>query len=514
MAQIDQERIGKLTAMSDAEMQKILKSQAEAAKWSLPVDYTGEGEGVVSTDKGSKQVPLSRVALLTKSTGLVPQSMLPSRIDNVVTGTMSVDCTTFTSDTSPFVKYKATTPRDSGEECPSIDDLYSHWDSTKKDYQQYRYVPTADIGTASETGSFVPIPSDLVMVDGEGTEVTDVLANYTRQVDIVIGAPAAGTGVLEIQSGKLIHTTSGVTQSSVPVQFPSLTPTVSNFGDSFNVPKLTVNNTGHVTAGQTVNITIPSTAASYDDTTVPPTSIAGLVKIGTNIQSIKQNLDKGTTAPTQQKPYVEVAAADHVHAAGGSLTLQNANAPNGNVVYNGSAGVTYDCTHLLKATLPSTAPTDGQILIANNGAAAWENPGSVFTEAYAFGSVVANSTAATASSVAALSMTNAATKGISFNSGTSSLTGLKSGKVYLLSYGLGIKPTAADANLYDFMFTVDSTYTNKHVLDKSIGAIAQYVNGTIMFTASGTSATVEAGVDDTAGTWKYTEGEIQVIEVR
>ena len=82
------------------------------------------------------------------------------------------------------------------------------------------------------------------------------------------------------------------------------------------------------------------------------------------------------------------------------------------------------------------------------------------------------------------------------------------------SYGLGIKPTAADANLYDFKFTVDSTYTNMHVLDKSIGAIAQYVNGTIMFTASGTSATVAAGVDDTAGTWKYTEGEIQVIEVR
>lgn len=503
MAQIDQERIGKLTAMSDAEMQKILKSQAEAAKWSLPVDYTGEGEGVVSTDKGSKQVPLSRVALLTKSTGLVPQSMLPSRIDNVITGTMSGDCTTFTSDASPSVVYKATTPRSSGEECPSIDDLYSHWDSVNKDYQQYRYVPTSDIGTASETGSFVPIPSDLVMVDGDGTVVTDDLTNYTRQVDIVIGSPAAATGgtVLEIQSGELLHTTSGVTVGT----YPSSTPTVSNFGDSFNISKLTINDTGHVTAGQTVSITIPSTAGT--------TSAAGLVKVGTSISSIGASSSAGTTTPGSDG-FVAVAAADHVHAAGGSLTLQNANDPNGNVVYNGSAGVTYDCTNLLKATLPSTAPTDGQILIANNGAAAWTNPGSIFTEAYAFGSVVANSTVATASSVAALSMTNAATQGISFNSGTSSLTGLKSGKVYLLSYGLGIKPTAADANLYDFKFTVDSTYTNMHVLDKSIGAIAQYVNGTIMFTASGTSATVAAGVDDTAGTWKYTEGEIQVIEVR
>lgn len=108
MAQIAQERIGKLTPMLDTEIQKIIKSQAEAAKWSLPVDYTAGDAGDVTTDQGSKQVPLSRIALLT-TTGLVPQRMLPSRIDNVITGTMSDDCTTFTSDTSSAVVYKATT---------------------------------------------------------------------------------------------------------------------------------------------------------------------------------------------------------------------------------------------------------------------------------------------------------------------------------------------------------------------------------------------------------------------
>lgn len=501
MTQIAQERIGKLTPMLDTEIQKIIKSQAEAAKWSLPVDYTAGDAGDVTTDQGSKQVPLSRIALLT-TTGLVPQRMLPSRIDNVITGTMSDDCTTFTSDTSPAVVYKATTPRDQGEECPSIDDLYSHWDSTKKDYQQYRYVPTADIGTASETGSFVPIPSDLVMVDADGTVVTDDLTNYTRQIDIAIGSPAAATdtNVLEIQAGKLVHTTSGVTSGN----FPSSTPTVSGFGDTFNIPKLTVNETGHVTAGQTVGITLPNTAGT--------TSTAGLVKIGTNIQPIG-SASAGTTTPGSDG-FVAVAAADHVHAAGGSFTLQNANDPNGNVVYNGSAGVTYDCTNLLKATLPSTGPTNGQILTASNNVATWADPGNVFSADYVFGDVSANTYVAVISAAAPLSMTNANNRGISFNSNTSSVTGLKTGKVYLLSYCLGIQPTAVGANLHDFKVTVDGSYTNMHVLDKSISAIAQYVNGTIMFTASSTSASVAAGVDDSASTWKYTTGEIQVIEVR
>ena len=512
----------------------LINSRTEAGKWSFAIDYTKPaGAGPTDRDDGSRRIPVSRVALLTK-TGIVPARMLPNRVDGVKTGTMSKTGTganikwTFEyTEEGQTHTCVCPGPAGAGEEMPSIDYIYA--DSVGNDYQQYRYVP--DDGSNPETGNFVPIPSDLMVKDGDGIDMADDPASYTRQFDINIGDPAnpsqspkrgSQTSILQVQSadGALVHTNSGVTAGAYPT-YPQAASGVPKrnpgFGETFIVPKFTVNSTGHVT-GVTVTgdaiVTVPSTAATASE--------PGLVKIGTSSTPISANTSGGSGSPAADG-YFRVAAADHKHSAS-TLTLSN-NGTGSDVTYNGDKSITpnpnkeYDFRYVLRTVLPSAGPSAAnQILVSeavSGGSglgqykAVWKDHTTVIKPEYVFFSVGGTvGGTLTVSDVQKSDTMNAA-----WTSGALTISGLRVGKTYVLSYGLALQAGSTSVNLVPFSVTV-GTSSAKHVLDESVSGIPNYVNGTVMFNASATTATIVLAKEGSV-TWTLSSGStMQVAEVK
>ena len=546
MAEVEQKRISQLTAMPDSDREVIsvddlINSRTEAGKWSFAIDYTKPaGAGPTDRDDGSRRIPVSRVALLTK-TGIVPARMLPNRVDGVKTGTMTVTGTgantkwtfVYTEDSQTHTCV-CPGPAGAGEEMPSIDYIYAH--SAGDDYQQYRYVP--DDGSNPETGNFVPIPSDLMVKDGDGIVVVDDTGTdtYTRQFDINIGNPAnpsqspkrgSQTSILQVQSadGALVHTNSGVNAGAYPTYpqpgqgVPTRNP---DFGETFIVPQFTVNSTGHVT-GVVVNgdaiVTVPSTAATRTDAS---TVKAGLVKIGTSSTSIAQNSSGGSSSPAADG-YFRVAAADHKHSAS-TLTLSN-NGTGSNVTYNGDKSILpnpnkeYDFRYVLRTVLPSAGPSAAdQILVSeavSGGSgigqykAVWKDHTTVIKPEYAFFSVGGT----VGGTLTVSNVTKSDNMAVSVSSGTITVSGLLAGKTYVLSYGLAPQAGSPSVNLVPFTVNF-GTSSAKHVLDESVTGIPNYVNGTVMFNASATSATITLAREGSV-TWTLAAGStMQVAEVK
>lgn len=528
MADIGQKRISQLDKAVDPDQSvdivtDIISSQEEADKWALPIDYV-KPQDDPNPDRGTKQVPLTRVALLTKS-GLVPASMLPSYISTVKRGKMEVSNGKWTfTEADTGNKYVCPDDPGQGEETPSVDCIYADIGSTSgsastDDYYQYRFVPTGETGVGN-TGHFVPIPSDLIVKDGDGTVVADDLSNYTRQIDISIGEPPSGvtdSNILKISSGKLVHTVSGVTAGS----YPSTQTTAPGFGDTFNVPKITVNATGHVSEVTVGTVKVPDSPAT--------TSGIGLVKLGTDIQAIGRANSAGTISPTSPERYVKVAAANHTHMAS-TLTLSNTN--DGTKIYNGVSEVSYDFRNVLKAVLPSTAPSDGYILSVSSVsgasglgayAAEWVSPDSVIKPIYLFGAVGSGSIGTSSATMNLGSVSSSIGLSVSSNA----ITGIRANKTYMVSYNISIQVQSAGANLVDFSIGAKigsgTVSVNKHVVDESIYGLTgslfpQWVNGTIFVNAgdSGGNLTLQCNIPNiTSGiTWQYTGGTIQVAEVK
>lgn len=521
---VQQKRIAHLDPAVDPDhsvdiVTEIISSQSEAEKWALPVDYV-KTEDDPDPDRGTKRVPLNRVALLTES-GLVPASMLPSYISTVKRGKMEVSGTKWTfTEEDTGKKYVCPVAPEAGEETPSIDCIYADTGNTSSqtpsdDYYQYRFVP-AEGSSPNNTGNFVPIPSDLIVKDGEGTKVTDNLTNYTRQIDVNIDSPVnpgQDGNPLLISGGKLCHAKFLGNSAS----YPSSSTTTPGFGGTFYVPSLTVNGTGHVTAGSTTAITMPDNAAT--------TSAAGLVKIGTNIRPIDSNWDPGTTTGN---PYVYVAAADHVHSAA-TMTLANTNVPNKNTIqYNGTDDIYYDTRYTLRAELPRSAPSDGDVLSVtaveggqDPGAfqAVWVSPNIAVTPVYLFAPVGTGQVANSAATIPLSAATDANVLSISSNA----ITGIRANKTYMISYSISVQTQSAGSNLVDFTIGAKigsgTALVNKHILDESIygatGALfPQWINGTIfVHTDSTGNLTIEGSIP--AGvTWRYTGGTVQVAEVK
>ena len=528
MAQIEQKRIAALDDINydDDIVTELIKSSGEAKKWAIAVDYTIPDTATEPVDQGTKRIGVDRIGLLT-TMRTVPQSMLPHQMDDIKKGTMSRDGSkwTFTT-TDDNEKYVCPGPPESGELRPDISTIYMDVSDPDGDgnniYTQYRYVPddNASAGTADETGSFVPIPSDLIMVNGQGTVVTDDNVNYTRKVDIAIGEPieeqvhANEEKSLLFNSGKLVHAKTGVT----PGTYPGNNPGTPGFGSEFHIAAFTVNRTGHITNAVTHNLYMPKTPAS----TTTNETIPGLVKIGDNIRPIGAQLDAGHTSPDTSAavPYVAVAAADHVHTAA-KLRLLHTNASPSTLEYNGSADVQYDFDNILKVSLPANPPSSSdQFLVSVNGAAVWSDSTSAIHPEYAMIDVAPGSYG---TSLTGVSM-NTSTKscGGSMDASQTSFSGLKEGKAYVVCYYFTFEHTTARPMLEDVVVEVDtgssSTPTTRattasHVIDGSITGMPNYINGSMIFVVPSTHSYARLALKTGGSTWTVT-GNIQIAEVK
>lgn len=525
MAEIEQKRIAHIDALDSNQITELIKSKAKAANWALPIDYVIPDAEENELDKGTAHLTLDRIGLLT-ATHLVPQSMLPTRIENVLDGAMSVTGSgstekwTFTYDDGTDVhKYVCPKPTSGqGEELPTIEYIYRDVKTVggKTIYTQYRYVPVESTVGGDEEGQFVPIPSDLILTDGEGTVIHDNDGAYTRQVDINIGTVAAATGstVIEIQNKKLVHTTSGVTGGS----YPASQSTTPGFGSNpFSVPQITVNPTGHVTAvvdNNTTKITIPATPARA--------GAAGLVKIGSDsdVQPISQTNAIGTV-PSSANDYVLVAAADHTHKAE-TFTLLHTNDNPDTKNYDGTAAntFTYDFNNFLKVPLPSSGPSaagDVLAIVNDNGLkASWQPMGSLIAPSYAFVQASASSVSTSGTTVT-LGTVDAKSSDMSVSN--NQISGLVSGKIYAVSFALPVTPSAANAYLDELTFSILEGSTVKatctQAIDESITGVANHFNATIFYQAGATACKFTVASSRSGGpTWSISGGTIQLAEVK
>jgi len=544
MAQVEQKRIGVLTPLTDDEVDDIIKSTQVADEWSIAMDYVvPDTDGEPPRDQGTKKISGSRIGFLTRNR-LVPQNMLPSIIadDAIYDGEMVKNGNTMTFTVTEVgsaqgKKFVCPKPTASGEYLPSIDTIYRDvlTVDNRKIYTQYRYIPRTNAGTADETGEFVPIPSDLVMVGGEGTVVNDdVVSSYSRKIDINIGTPSpepnGGTNVLFIDtqdnSRKLVHSTSGVTAGT----YPATQSTAPGFGATFNVPKLTVNPTGHMTVAGADAVTVPATAAGV--------GTAGLVVIGTDadISPIGATPPGPSIGSIPSSGYVKVAAADHVHTAS-NFNLLNTN--DGNKTYNGSGQVEYDFRKFLKTILPASAPAASgtKILVTTSASpdsagyrsTAWVDIDSVLIPRYAFIPLASSNTIATTGTTLSLGSTltkfSALTLVTPSSGSPTKIQGLVAGKLYVVTFTLVLERTSAGTYLDNFTFAVMNGSTNAEnarvnlVIDETItgtGRMPNYVNGTIFFTADSGQTQCYFKVTIDRSDWKVngTGSLIQVSEVK
>ena len=516
-----QKRISKFTEFTRVD--DAIRSKSFAEKWALPVDHRPAGG---EADEGTRRIPLSRVALLTTS-GLVPQSMLPTRVDAVKLGTMTPPAQaggkwTFVTSENPSHTYVCPGAPGSGEEVPSISDIYAQAPdpSTGLGYQQYRYVDGDNY-----TGTFVPIPSDLVAVNGKGTRVVDDTVNYTRQIDVAIGSPAAaGAGDdkadgLGISSGNLVHWQSGCTAGTYPLHQSS----VPGFGNDMYIPSLTINNTGHVESASTVTVKMPDTEASVTD--------EGIVSIGTTVADIGGV--SGATAGTSQL----VSAADHRHHAF-MLSLWNVSRAPGVsptvVTYDGTAAASLDFNSCLHALLPESSPgAAGKILVSEavsggtgDGAyrLTWSTMDASMTPEYMFTTVPANTAVPNVSAVdkqLALSTPYASSV---IDVANSTIGHLRSGRTYLATYELELTRASVDAGMVDFTIWIandpySSPYAESRAMMDQSQAGHQFMSGTMVFTmpagqSSNLYATVYLHTVDTAATWTCVSGKVQIAELK
>ena len=306
----EQKRISQLDKISTEDFNKLIPvdsptpseeeiaQAAESENWWLAMDYRKEDDETVP-DAGTLRFPISRVALLNEYR-VVPSTMLPSYVDEMVPGNMTYDATTgkytFTAnDGTGYVYSCPDSQRAEGEREPRTDLIYLD-NEPETSNVQYRYI-------GGSVQKFQALPNSLLLIDGKGTNVTigTEAIDATRQIDIDIGAPAAkasgDTNPLQISTGdnkQLYHANSGVIANT----YGTTAAATPEFGDTFTSHKITVDSTGHVTAAADFTVKIPDTVASN--------TVNGLAKTGTTATHIGANSAGSTTGNVY-------SAYDHVH---------------------------------------------------------------------------------------------------------------------------------------------------------------------------------------------------------
>jgi len=361
-------RIRELTPFTSAEGDPIgsLVCSSEANNWRAVFD-----DNEIRDSGLSYGIPLNRILLLSPNRK-VPAAYLPSAV-SYLSGVVSHE---YHGSGDP--RECLPQPGDSGYGNMNI--VHSVVDSDGHEHL-YRYAPLPISSTFSRPWYevYIKLVSRLQFMDGDGTSVSDSINPYRRQVDLNIGTPVASdcTTVLMVSGKKLVHKSSGHVSASTTV--PASVPTTIGFGDTFSVPRITVDtvtdssdtsaSAGHVDRIVAASFGFPSTAAT--------SNVAGLVTIGSD--SDIQPVGSANSAGTSTK----VAAADHVHTMS-ALEFANSNA---DIVYAGCDDRSYDFYSILKAVLPQQVSTSGDRMLVSTsattqsqtGTTAWKSVAEAFT---------------------------------------------------------------------------------------------------------------------------------------
>ena len=236
---------------------------AYSANWWIPLDYKLPEGDALDSDLGTLRLPFNRIAMLDQY-GKVPISMLPGYVDEYVVGEMVITTVNpgeaneykeyvFTrTDEDPHPGSEATVyacpDRTEGQQKPDGRKIYIAVRVTRDGILapgeiQYRYVE--ETGGVEPVEEFSPIPESLVLLDGDGTIVTD--NGVSRRIDLDIGNPAArakATNPLQITDNQLVHATSGVTANNTEV-FKFIRHDANTGENMF--ASVTVDKTGHIT---------------------------------------------------------------------------------------------------------------------------------------------------------------------------------------------------------------------------------------------------------------------------
>lgn len=179
-------RISALPKMIDDEVTAELIDKTKSADWAMAIDSLRrsnsedrtEGSGLVEgTDEGSFYVPMNRLALRDLN-GLIPASMLPTHIDDMIFGTLAVDSTngkaSFTEtapsgSTNIHVYVSPTAKRTTGELEPPENTVFC--DTTTN--LQYRYIKAQE-NTINDTVKygFTEVPGSRALTTTYGIEIT------------------------------------------------------------------------------------------------------------------------------------------------------------------------------------------------------------------------------------------------------------------------------------------------------------------------------------------------------
>jgi len=167
-------RISTLPAMTEEQLIDVQDDKGKALEWAIGVDslcrsndtsgnyITGEGK----VDAGSVYIPMSRIAM-RGSNGLIPASMLPSSVDDIIFGTLAVTSSSakFTdSDTGTI--YASPESQRSDPELPPAENII-YYDTTTE--LQYRYIVGQE--ATSPNYGFIEVPGSRAISPGYGIAV-------------------------------------------------------------------------------------------------------------------------------------------------------------------------------------------------------------------------------------------------------------------------------------------------------------------------------------------------------
>ena len=158
-----------LPAMDAADINAMQENTSGVAyEWVIPVDSTQTG----GNDNGTLSVPMGRIAM-RDTNGLIPASMLPSYVDDIKFGTLSVGDSgvTFTTfdERDPHVEIVYSSPEQTGGQVEPPNNTIFYDRGTNV---QYRYIETTNPKTRDNLWGFIAIPNSKTLSEGYGIELT------------------------------------------------------------------------------------------------------------------------------------------------------------------------------------------------------------------------------------------------------------------------------------------------------------------------------------------------------
>ena len=164
------------------------KKKASPAKWFVAADYkknTSVADGDAWTDEGqydygSVNIPISRIAL-RDANGLIPSSMLPSYVDDIIFGTLTYTSgtkTQFVENVSGKIYVSPPSARTGHSTYLEPPENVVFNDTTSN--IQYRFIKTSETNNNAKYG-FAEVPGSRAISSGYGVSITE--SGNSTQID-------------------------------------------------------------------------------------------------------------------------------------------------------------------------------------------------------------------------------------------------------------------------------------------------------------------------------------------